>query len=225
MPLIVFDLDGTLVDSQRDLAESANDMLAHYGAPPLAVSDVAAMVGDGARQLVARALAAASVNADPSTALEKFLSFYSRRLLVHTKPYARIPETVRVLSERATLAVLTNKPEALSRRLLEHFDLSRHFAWVIGGDSGFARKPDPAALSYLIRSAAVGPSSSIMIGDSMVDVETARGAGSHVCVASYGFGHLRRPIETRDNELIAHRPEDLLRLLSELWPTSLQPRS
>jgi phosphoglycolate phosphatase len=207
--LIVFDLDGTLVDSQRDLADSANDMLAAYGAEPLDVGRVAAMVGDGARQLVVRALDAAGVAADVPEALDRFLSIYSERLFIHTRPYPSIPDVVEALSARSALAVLTNKPEAFSCRLLDGFGLSRHFQTVVGGDSGFPRKPDPAGLRHLIGLAAAGPPATLMVGDSMVDVETARQAGTRVCVARYGFGHLRTPIDVRPGELVAERPEDL----------------
>jgi phosphoglycolate phosphatase len=208
-PLIVFDLDGTLVDSQRDLADSANDMLAAYGADPLDGSRVAAMVGDGARQLVARALEAAGVSADVPEALDRFLSIYSERLFIHTRPYRGIPDVVEALSARSALAVLTNKPEAFSCRLLDGFGLSRHFQAVIGGDSGFPRKPDPAGLRHLVGLAATRPPAALMVGDSMVDVETARRAGTRVCVARYGFGHLRMPIDVGPGELVAERPEDL----------------
>jgi phosphoglycolate phosphatase len=209
-PLIAFDLDGTLIDSKRDLAESANELLATYGAAPLAESEVASMVGDGARQLVQRALDASGVTADVAVALDRFLTIYSGRLFVHTRPYPSLTDAVAIAARHASLAVVTNKPEKLSRRLLDGFALSGCFRWVIGGDSGFPRKPDPAGLSHVIGEASVAASRCLMIGDSMVDVEAARGAGTRVCVAQYGFGHLRRPMELNGTELIAHRPQDVL---------------
>ena len=208
-PLIVFDLDGTLIDSQRDLADSANEMLASYGAIPLDETEVASFVGDGARQLVARALEAAAVVTDVSVALDRFLVIYGRRLFVHTRPYPGVIQAVAAAAPQAFLAVLTNKPEGFSRELLEGFDLSQNFRWVIGGDSGFPRKPDPSGLSHLIRQAGVTPQECLMIGDSMVDVETARAAGAASCVAEYGFGHLRRPIDRDGTELVANRPEEV----------------
>jgi len=191
MSLVVFDLDGTLVDSRLDLAESTNEMLASYGAAELPVDAVAAMVGEGAKVLVRRALAAAGLSADEDDALGRFRDIYDRRLLVHTKPYDGIEATVRALASSVRLAVLTNKPEAPSRRLLEAFDLASLFARVIGGDSGFARKPDPAGLEWLMRDAGVAPGGTWLVGDSMIDVETARRAGVKMCVALYGFGQLR----------------------------------
>jgi phosphoglycolate phosphatase len=223
-PLIAFDLDGTLIDSKRDLAESANEMLATYGGAPLAEMEVAGMVGDGAKQLVQRALDAGAVRTDVSAALDRFLAIYAERLFVHTRPYPGLLEAVAAAARRASLAVLTNKPEGLSRTLLDGFGWSQFFQWVIGGDSGFPRKPDPSGLSHLIRHAAVAPGACLMVGDSMIDVETARGAGAAVCVAEYGFGHLRRPLDLDGTELVARRPEDVAGLIEGfVQALSLEP--
>ena len=193
MSLIVFDLDGTLVDSRLDLAESTNEVLASYGASPLKVDTVAAMVGEGAKVLVMRALAAAGLagTADEDEALQRFRDIYDRRLLIHTRPYPGIDECIRALASTERLAVLTNKPEAPSRRLLEAFGLADYFPRVIGGDSGFARKPEPAGLAWLMRDAGTTPSTTWLVGDSMIDVETSRRAGVRMCVALYGFGQMR----------------------------------
>jgi phosphoglycolate phosphatase len=211
--LVAFDLDGTIIDSQLDLAESANEMLASYGRAPLAVMDVAGMVGDGARKLVERALAAAGVTTDVSAALGQFLEIYSERLLVHTRPYEGIRETIEAIAPRAWLALLTNKPEQLSRRLLEAFDLARHFSGIVGGDSGFPRKPDPAGLLSLVGTANASPHTTMLIGDSMIDLETARRAETHFCLAGYGFGQLRRPVVLSGHELVAKRSTDLRSVL------------
>jgi phosphoglycolate phosphatase len=188
--LIAFDLDGTIVDSREDLAESTNEMLESYGAGPLAVDAVTAMVGEGARMLVARALRAAAPTADLSEALARFREIYDRRLLIHTRPYDGIPAVLHAAAARATLAVLTNKPEAPARRLLDAFGLATCFAHVIGGDSGFPRKPDPAGLANIIVDARSTPQRTLVIGDSNVDAETARLAGAAFCAAQYGFGRL-----------------------------------
>jgi phosphoglycolate phosphatase len=210
--LVVFDLDGTLVDSQRDLAESTNEMLESYGGRALPLDAVAGMVGEGARLLVVRALTAAGLEPDVDDALARFRAIYDRRLLLHTRPYPGVPEMMRDLAGHARLGVLTNKPEAPARRLLDAFELTRHVAGVIGGDSGFARKPDPAGLQHLIDAGQGDASATIFVGDSMIDVETARRAGVRMCVALYGFGNLRGDLMLEGDELLAGQPADVVRL-------------
>ncbi len=207
--LLVFDLDGTLIDSQRDLADSANQMLASYGAPPLAVEAVAGMVGNGAKVLVERALAASGLDPAEPAALGRFLEIYDRELLVHTRPYPGVVPAVEAATRLAPVAVLTNKPELPTRRLLDAFGLSPSVRWVVGGDSGYPRKPDPAGLRSLVSAAGVVPDATLLVGDSMVDVETGRRAGVRVCVARYGFGGLGTPVTLRAGELAVDHPGEL----------------
>ena len=188
--LVIFDLDGTLIDSRRDLAESTNEMLASYDAAPLPMDDVAAMVGEGAKVLVERALSAAGLDPGAPDALDRFRAIYDRRLFEHTRPYAGIVDVVRGAATGAALAVLSNKPEAPSRRLLDAFDLSSSFRWVVGGDGPFPRKPDPAAVAFLMAEARAPAEWTLLVGDSTIDVLTARRAGVRMCVARYGFGRL-----------------------------------
>ena len=210
--LIVFDLDGTLIDSARDLADSTNEVLASYGAVPLPSDDVVAMVGDGARMLLVRALAAAGADAPLDDALGRFQRVYDRRLVLHTRPYAGIGEAVASLSARASLAVLTNKPLAPARKLLETFDLAARFRWVLGGDGPFPRKPDPAALAHLMAEAAVPAGRTLFVGDSPMDVATARAAGVTLCLARYGFGH-RNGSGPGPGDLVVDDPRDLARTI------------
>jgi phosphoglycolate phosphatase len=209
MPLVIFDLDGTLVDSRLDLANSTNEVLESYGAAPLPVDAIAAMVGEGARRLVQRAREAAGLRVPLEEALARFRAAYDRRLLEHTKPYAGIAHGVRAAGALARLAVLTNKPEAPTRRLLDAFALLESFDWVLGGDSGFPRKPNPSGVLHLMAQAGASAADTLFVGDSMIDVETARRAGVPICVARYGFGHLRGELELRGDELIASEPTDL----------------
>jgi phosphoglycolate phosphatase len=206
--LVAFDLDGTLVDSRLDLAESANELLSELGAAPLSVDEVTGMIGHGAGVLVERAVTRAGLpmRAD---ALDRFLRIYDRRLIEHTRPYAGVTEALEAIRPHAALALLTNKPEHQSRRLLAAFELEPFFQWVIGGDSPFPPKPDPAALRHLMRAASASPSRTVMIGDSMVDVETARRAGVHACVVSYGFGHYAGPMTLQQGEADVSQPADL----------------
>jgi phosphoglycolate phosphatase len=185
---LVFDLDGTLVDSRRDLADAANELLESLGAPPLAIEAVAGMVGEGARLLVSRVLAARGVEADVDDALERFLAVYDRRLANHTRPYPGVVSTLEALASRASLAVLTNKPQRPTDRLLELLDLARFFTRAVGGDTPLGRKPSAAPLAALCRDAGVDPAETLMVGDTWVDVQTAREAGARACYAEYGFG-------------------------------------
>lgn len=187
--LVVFDLDGTLVDSKQDLADAVNRLLASCGAPPLPEARIARMVGDGAATLVARAFATSGID-PPGDALPRFLSFYDECLLDHTRPYAGIEMVLEQLSRRLPLAVLTNKPDRATRRVLDGLGLSPFFApeRVIGGDGPFPRKPDPTALRALASRVGAETVRTVLVGDSAVDWRTARAAGAIACVASYGFG-------------------------------------
>jgi phosphoglycolate phosphatase len=164
--LVVFDLDGTLIDSVRDLAESTNEVIVSYGAEPLPPEAVAAMIGEGARKLVVRALAARRLTVPADEALERFFAIYDRRLLNHTRPYDGVVDAVRELSSRGPLAVLTNKPEAPARRLLEAFDIADRFRWIVGGDGPFPRKPDPRSLLHVMLQAAMPAERTVLVGDS-----------------------------------------------------------
>ena len=212
--LIVFDLDGTLIDSRRDLADAANALLVSEGAAPLSEERIGRMVGDGAATLVARAFEASGVER-PADALERFLALYDQRMLNHTRPYPGIPKVLEVLGLRSLLAVLTNKPLASTRRILAGLGLARHFpdSAVVGGDGPFPRKPDPAGLVHLTTRARVDASATLLVGDSIVDWRTARAAATPICLARYGFGYEGFPRE----ELVASdrlidAPADLLAL-------------
>ena len=212
--LIVFDLDGTLVDSRRDIADAANELLVSYGAAAISEEDIGRMVGDGAATLVIRALKAAGIHRPPD-ALERFLAIYDERLLNHTRPYEGVPEVLDTLGREAALAVLTNKPIAATRRILDGLDLSGRFPSnaVIGGDGPFPRKPDPSALLHLAAQAAAMPRDTIMVGDSAIDWRTARAAGTQVCLAGYGFGFDSIPIhELTPRDRVISTFRDLLSL-------------
>jgi phosphoglycolate phosphatase len=212
--LVVFDLDGTLIDSRRDIADAVNALLMSCGAALIPEDRIGRMVGDGAATLIARAFEASGVER-PVDALKRYLSFYDERLLVHTRPYDGIPAVLDALSRRAALAVLTNKPIAPTRRLLDGLDLARFFPAdaVLGGDGPFPRKPDPAALRHLMTSLGARAATTLMVGDSAIDWRTARAAQTLVCLARYGFGFDGVPIaELTSGERVIDSPQELLAL-------------
>jgi phosphoglycolate phosphatase len=211
----VFDLDGTLIDSRRDLADSANEMLASYGAAALADDDVASMVGCGAATLVKRVMTAAGVEAPLDEALARFLSVYDARLTYHTRPYEGIPRVLDDLrAHGVAMALLTNKPREQSLKILEVFGLAKFFQWVVGGDGPWPRKPAPDGVRFLMSQASAGPGETVLIGDSVVDLHTSRNAGVHICLARYGFGFadLRRE-ELRGDELLVDSPAEIAGVL------------
>jgi phosphoglycolate phosphatase len=190
--LIAFDLDGTLVDSRRDLANSANELIAELGGTPLSENAVGRMVGEGAAVLIRRVLTAAGFGEVPD-ALPRFLEIYDRRLLDYTRPYDGIEEVVRAARAHSRVVVLTNKPLAPSLRILDALLMRDLFDDVVGGDNAHGRKPEPAGLQALMRDAGADPTTTLMIGDSPIDHETARRAGVQACIVSFGFGFLNFP--------------------------------
>jgi phosphoglycolate phosphatase len=186
--LVVFDLDGTLVDSSRDLAAAVNAALARLapGAPALPEPQVRGFIGDGAGQLVARSLAAAGLALPTDEVLPVFLDCYRAHLLDTTRLYPGVREVLERLAGR-TLAVLTNKPGDLSRAILAGLHVADRFARIWGGGDVPARKPDPAGLLKLMRELGATAAETVLIGDSSVDVRTARAAGVRMIGVRYGL--------------------------------------
>jgi phosphoglycolate phosphatase len=215
MALFVFDLDGTLIDSRRDLADAANALLEECGGASLPVDAVARMVGEGAALLVRRALTAAGLDPQSPGALPRFLELYDDRLLAHTQLYDGTRETLETLAAHDTLAVLTNKPSRATLAILDGLGVARFFKWVVGGDGPWPRKPDPAALRELMSRAETAPPQTVMIGDSPIDLATARAAGIRVCMVRYGFG-----FTSSDNlgpdDMLVDRPSDLVPVLRRI---------
>lgn len=206
--LIAFDLDGTLIDSRRDLTDSANQLIVELGGAPLSEAAVGLMVGEGARLLVQRALTAAGLG-DPLGALERFLAIYDERLLVHTRMYDGVPAALEAAREVAQLSLLTNKPLAPTVRILHALGIENFFGSIIGGDSAFPRKPDPASLFEQIHLARSSPRQALLVGDSAIDRETARRAGVRCCLVRYGFGHVTLPngVQAGDGWIVDHAGE------------------
>lgn len=213
--LIVFDLDGTLVDSRRDIARSANELVEVHGGRPLPEAAIVKMVGEGARRLIERAFEAAGLAAPNDRHVDEFVDIYGRRLVETTQLYDGVAPMLDGLAARAGLAVITNKPTVLSCRLLEHFGLAHCFSTITGGDGQYPRKPSPDALLAAMRASRSEPEDTVMVGDSHIDLRTARAAGARFCLAGYGFGVEQMPDGLlASDDLVARRPLDLLDLLS-----------
>jgi phosphoglycolate phosphatase len=218
--LIAFDLDGTLIDSRRDLADSANQLIEELGGQPLTEEQIGSMVGEGAALLVRRALKA-SGRGERAHALERFLAIYDERLLNHTRIYDGVADVVRGLRGRARLAVLTNKPTRPTERILAGLGLRDVFDDVIGGDGPHPRKPDPAGLNAMMASANASPAGTLLVGDSPIDLETAQRAGVSCCLVSYGFGFRRELFERRGPDVrIAATAMELSDAIDALAPRS-----
>jgi phosphoglycolate phosphatase len=187
--LVVFDLDGTLVDSAADLATAVNAMLADFGREPLAAAQVRLMIGDGVARLVARALAARHCQpADPAAAERAFMRHYESGATTLTTAFPGAAEALRALRDDGIpLAVCTNKPARISAEILGRLGLAAHFERVMGGDSLPFRKPDPRVLLALVEAFAVRPEDSLLVGDSEIDAATARAAGVPFVLMKHGY--------------------------------------
>jgi phosphoglycolate phosphatase len=170
------------------------------------------MVGEGAAVLVRRALAASGLDPETPDALQEFLAIYDEVLLDTTRPYPQTIETLEELARRFPLAVLTNKPARSTALVLDGLAMTPLFRKVIGGDTRFGRKPDPAGLLHLIEQAGTSPASTLLVGDSPVDRATARNAGARVCLARFGFGFRFGPGDLDGSEILIDDPQALLRI-------------
>jgi len=190
MRLIIFDLDGTLIDSRLDLIHSVNAMLRQCHRPALPGEIVASYVGDGAPMLVRRALGDPEDEAFFKQALDFFLTYYRAHKLDHTTIYSGIPEALTAIqsdgSERK-MAVLSNKPVNPSRAIVRELGLEKYFVRVYGGNSFETKKPDPLGVRTLLEETETTPEHAMIVGDSSIDVLTGRNAGIATCGVTYGF--------------------------------------
>ncbi|HZQ51751.1 MAG TPA: HAD-IIIA family hydrolase [Bryobacteraceae bacterium] len=214
--LIIFDLDGTLIDSSADLAISMNATREYLGMPPLDPGLIYSYVGNGAAVLVRRAIGQEASEELAAEALTYFLKFYRVHALEHTKLYPGIEELIQSLSAAGhKLAVLTNKPVRISSDIIAALGLQSHFFRIYGGDSFACKKPDPIGLIALMNEAKEQASETLMVGDSGVDVQTARNAGVRSCGVAWGFQPQAFQVDRPD--LLIASPEELLNF------TNLEP--
>ncbi len=215
MHLLIFDLDGTLIDSRLDLAHSVNAARRHMGYAPLANELVYSYVGNGAPVLIRRALGERASESEVQTALAFFLDYYRDHMLDYTVLYPGVREALdRLRAGSIPMAVLTNKPVRISQAIVEGLDLGAHFARVYGGNSFEFKKPHRIGIDTLIAECGSARERTIMVGDSAVDVQTARNSGVQACGVTYGF----------QPETFAEWPPDFLverleELVDRVFPT------
>jgi phosphoglycolate phosphatase len=185
--LLIFDLDGTLIDSKLDLANSVNATLEHMGRAPLPHETIYRYVGDGAAMLVKRALGGEVNDEEADKGLAYFLSYYRLHMLDNTVMYPGVREGLELLKDKS-MAVLTNKPVRFSRDILAGLGIAPYFHTVYGGNSFEKKKPDPVGVHALLRALPGEPREAMIVGDSRVDVQTARNSGIWSCGVSYGLG-------------------------------------
>ncbi len=189
---VLFDLDGTLVDSAGDLRNALNAVLGERGLRSLSLEEVKGMIGDGATKLVERGLAA--TGGDPATLMEThraFIAHYEANASSLTRPYPGAVEMLEALQAKGLpLAVVTNKPAAATATVLEALDLARFFKVVVGGDTLPQRKPHPAQILHALEGLGVPAESALMVGDNHHDISAARAAGTAAVAVTYGYSHV-----------------------------------
>jgi len=195
--LLIFDLDGTLIDSRKDLATSVNLMRSHYGLPPLPIDSIIGFIGDGVRSLVARSLVGTGLDVDEAVSVQR--PIYRAHLHDETTLYDGVDEGLRKLHAAGhTLVVATNKPADATEIILVHFGIRPLFSRVYGGGSGLALKPDPEMVSDAMNITGFAAVDTWMIGDNHTDLEAAHRAGVRSVFAGYGFG--QRNVQRSDRE-------------------------
>ena len=213
--LLIFDLDGTLIDSRLDLIHSVNAMLRHLQRPELAGDVVASYVGDGAPMLVRRALGDPQDESVFTRALEYFLSYYRVHKLDHTHVYEGVREALAAIRSSAngtprTMAVLSNKPVNPSRGIVEALGLGEFFASVYGGNSFPTKKPDPEGARSILKEAGANPDETLIVGDSAIDITTGRNAGLWTCGVTYGFAP--HTLQIAPPDVVLDTPQELAEL-------------
>lgn len=213
--LVIFDLDGTLIDSKLDLAHAVNATRTHMGLGPLSHELIYSYVGNGAPVLIRRALGNEAPQSQVDAALDYFLRYYRDHKLDYTVLYPGVREALDHLRDAGVqMAVLTNKPFRISREILDGLGVAAHFFQVYGGNSFEQKKPDPVGVQALLRECGVDAPHAMMVGDSSVDIQTARNAGIAAVGCTWGF---------QPESLVTDPPDYLIENMVELGEIVLSP--
>lgn len=222
---IVFDLDGTLIDSAGDLAAALNRVLAESGRTQVTLAQVKRMIGDGSAKLVERGFVATGAlpsSVDLATHLARFLEIYEAGADELTRPYEGVADTLAHLAARGLkLGICTNKPDRATHRVLGAFNLASHFVAVAGGDAFPVRKPDPGHVLGVLARLGVPPADAVMVGDNEHDAAAARAAGLPIILVSYGYAHAS--LADIGPDAVIDRFADLPAALDRIWRDALVP--
>jgi phosphoglycolate phosphatase len=216
LKLLIFDLDGTLVDSRIDLANSVNAMLRHYGRPELPAEVISSYIGNGAPMLVRRSLGDPDDEAFVQEALLYFMAYYREHKLDTTYVYPGITESLEAIrnvgnGNAPRMAVLSNKPVGPSRGIVDALGLGQYFFQVYGGNSFHTKKPDPAGVRALLQESGARPGETVIVGDSDVDIITARNAGAYSVGVTYGLAP--HTLEDAPPDVLIDHPQELATVL------------
>ncbi len=210
--LIIFDLDGTLVDSSGDIADAINHAVGPYNVPQVTVRETISLVGEGISRLMEKIIEKKGLNADRDSLSRRFLEYYSAHLVDKTTVYPGVKETMEKLNGYKK-AVISNKRQALSANILDALGLSAYLDIIVGSDTTPERKPSPAPVRYVLANLDIKPESAVIVGDSNYDIEAGRAAGIRTVAVTYGY----RPLDIlRGADFIINRMDELLGILAKI---------
>ena len=210
--LIIFDLDGTLVDSIQDIADALNYGFEPYGIEALSSGEVAGMVGEGSIRLIEKVLEKYNLELDKSEVVKRFVEYYGSHLIDNTRPYPGVAEMLEELKDYKK-AVVSNKHEAFSVETLVRLGLSKYFDIIVGGDILSERKPSPIPVYHVLSALSVKPEESIIVGDSEVDINTGKAASVKTVAAAYGYG---RPGFEKEADFVINSMSELADIVKNI---------
>jgi len=214
LKLIIFDLDGTLIDSSVDLTHAINYAIEPYGAPKVTVRETIGLVGEGISRLMEKVVEKESIEADKALLIDRFLEHYSAHLVDNTVPYPGVPEMLAQLSDYRK-AVISNKRESLSKVILEKLNLSVYLDLIMGSDSAGAKKPSPVPVFHVLSKLGISPEKAVIVGDSIYDIKAGKAAGIRTIAVTYGY---RPAAELQEADFIINTVDELAKILKKMGP-------